>query len=515
MKVYSPVDLRQVGEVEETRPEDVEGIVQSCRDSQKVWVSIPNEQRAECLQRLTRQVAERSEEIAYTVHLETGKPRLEGLNTEVMASAASCQHAALWRKRFRDDRKVNQGRMGTMLRYLGRRSIVNYRPLGVIGVISPFNFPFSIPFTQTVTAVAAGNGVVLKPSSETPLTGMLISQLFQDAGFPEGLVSVVCGPGTGDALARSSVDKVVFTGSGEVGRKVMRSASDRLTPSIMELGGKDAMIVLRDADLDRASSAAAWGAFVNSGQVCVGIKRIYVQDDVMDDFLDMLVRKTKELKQGDGWQDADVSLGPMINEKAVKEMERQVHRALEQGGRILLGGNRNPDLPGHFFLPTIVTGLSQDADLIKEETFGPIVAILPFREEEEALKLANESPFALSGSIWTQDLREGRRLASLMRSGTVMVNNAIYTYGLPATPWGGRGESGFGRTHGEWGFLEMMETHHIHLDAGKMPRDFWWFPYDEEKGRSQMFFMRLFFLKDRKGLFKGLMDMRSIMKRRS
>ena len=514
MKIYSPVDLRMVGEVDETRPEDVQAIVDTCRDSQRTWDLVSKTEKTKCLQRLTRLVAERSEEIAHIVHLETGKPRLEGLNTEAMASAASCQHAAHWRKKFRDEKKIDQGSMSMMLRYLGRRSLISYRPLGVIGIISPFNFPFSIPFTQTVTAVAAGNGVVLKPSSETPMTGMLIDRLFQDAGFPSGLVRCVCGPGTGDALARSNVDKLVFTGSGDVGRKVMRSASDRLTPSIMELGGKDAMVIMRDADIDRASSAAVWGAFVNSGQVCVGIKRIYVDNEVMEEFLGMLVDKTEELKQGDGWNDSDVSLGPMINEKAIQEMERQVEKALQQGGRVLTGGKRNQDYPGHFFLPTIITGLNQDADLIKEETFGPVLAVLPFYDDDEAIKMANDSPFALSGSIWTRDLEKGRRLASLMRSGTIMVNNTIYTYGLPATPWGGNGESGFGRTHGEWGFLEMMETHHVHVDSGKMPRDFWWFPYNRNKERSQIFFMRLFFLNERKGLVKGLMEMRAIMKKR-
>jgi succinate-semialdehyde dehydrogenase/glutarate-semialdehyde dehydrogenase len=378
-------------------------------------------------------------------------------------------------------------------------------------VIAPFNFPFSIPFTQTVAAVAAGNAVILKPSKETPMTGELVASLFREAGFPSGLVRCICGPGTGDALARSSVDKIVFTGSTEVGRQVMQSASTRLTPVILELGGKDAMLVLEDADLERASSAAVWGAFVNSGQVCVGIKRIYVQENVMDEFLRLMKDKTLALKQGDGWSDSDVSLGPLINQRALEDMERQVQQAVLQGGIVVTGGERNPDLKGYFFRPTIVTGLDQKADLVQQETFGPIVTVLPFQTEEEALLDVNDSPFALSGSVWTRDMRRGRRLAESFRSGTAVVNNAVYTYGLPATPWGGRGKSGFGRTHGEWGFQEMMETHHVHLDSGRMRNDFWWFPYHKRKEEAQMFFMRFFFQKEWKGAINGLRELRSIL----
>jgi len=512
MKVFSPNDLREVGEISITSPEEVPLIIDSCRLAQKEWEMKSNSEKRKHLKKLLHLLVERSNDIAYTVYLETGKPRLEGLNTEVMASAASCQYCQDWLKGFRNLEHIHQGPMHILFRYLGRRSYIHYRPLGVVGIIAPFNFPFSIPFTQTVMAVTSGNGVILKPSKETSMTGELIAKLYREAGFPEGLVQSITGPGIGDALARSEVDKIIFTGSTDVGRKIIESASNRLTPVVLELGGKDAMVIREDADLDRASSAAVWGSFVNSGQVCVGVKRIYVHQKIEQDFLRMMIEKTHVLRQGDGWEDPEVSLGPMINERALREMERQVKKALEQGGRLMTGGSRNPDFKGYFFQPTIISVLNQEVDLIKEETFGPIVAISSYEDDEEVVKLVNDSDFALSGSIWTKNIEVGRKMAERFHCGTAVINNLLYTYGLPATPWGGKKESGYGRTHGSWGFQELMEPHHVHIDKGRWPKEFWWFPYNQEKQQAQLFFMDFFFRGQKKGLWKGIRNMRRIMK---
>lgn len=512
MKVFSPIDLREVGDVLVTSPEDVSKIIESCQIAQKEWNSINNKEKRKYLQKLQHILVERSNNIARTVYLETGKPRLEGLNTEVMASAASCQYCQIWLKKTSNRERIHQGPMHILFRYLGRRSYIQYRPLGIVGVIAPFNFPFSIPFTQAVMAITAGNGVIIKPSKETPMTGELIAELFHEAGFPEGLVQSITGPGCGEALARSAVDKIIFTGSAEVGRKIIESCSHRLTPVVLELGGKDAMLIREDADLERASSAAVWGSFVNSGQVCVGVKRIYVHEKIEQDFIRMMREKTQVLRQGDGWEDADISVGPMISEEALQKMEKQVQRALEEGGQLIIGGSRNLEFEGYFFQPTIISNLNQDAELIQEETFGPIVVISSYKNDEEAIHLVNNSDFALSGSIWTKDLDVGQKMAEQFTSGTTVVNNLIYTYGLPATPWGGKKESGYGRTHGIWGFQELMEPHHIHTDSGKWPKEFWWFPYNLEKQKAQTFFMELFFQGKKKGVWKGIRDMLRIMK---
>ncbi len=464
------------------------------------------------LQNLLSLMTERSEDLCTLIAKETGKPLVEAMNTDVMASLTTIDYCIGWLKRHPDEMEIHLGGFHTMMRYMGRRSYVRYRPLGVIGVIAPFNFPLAIPFSQTMMAVTAGNAVVTKPSANTPLTGHMIETLFRDAGFPTGLVRVVSGKGVGKTLAASAVDRIIFTGSTEAGRKVMASASQRLTPVTLELGGKDPMIVLEDADLERASSGALWGSFVNSGQVCVGVKRILVHKDVYSYFLDLLLHKTEMLKQGDGLEDPDVSMGAMIDDEAVTMMEEQVRRAVEQGGKVLAGGKRTPGLSGSFFMPTIITGLSTSSDLWKEETFGPVVMVAAFEDNVEAVRMANDSPFALSGSVWTKNTDKGKILASAIRSGTVVVNNCLYTYGLPSTPWGGRGESGFGRTHGQWGMMELMEPHHVHVDSGKFPRDIWWTPYDLNSLEANRTLMDALFHKKGIGKALALLSIRKYLK---
>ncbi len=477
---FSPISGEEMGNVPIHDAGSLEHVIRSCRRAQNEWVSTSRKRKVTMLTRLLQLMTDRSEEICATVSKETGKPLAEAMSNDLMASLGAVDYCMGWLKRHPDSLQIHQGGLETMMRYLGRKSYVSYRPLGVVGVIAPFNFPLAIPFSQTVMAVACGNGVVIKPSAHTPLSGQLVEELFQQAGFPEGLVKAVSGPGTGRALAASDVDRVVFTGSSEVGRKVMESAAQRLTPVTLELGGKDPMIVLEDADIERAASGALWGAFVNSGQVCVAVKRILLHKDVYSHFLDLLLHKMESLRQGDGLEDPSVSVGAMIDEDSVGEMEDQVRRAVEQGGRVLAGGSRPEGMEGSFFMPTVVADLPPGSDLWKEETFGPVVVVAPFEGDVDAVKLANDSPFALSASVWTKDLERGKRVASALRAGTVVVNNVLYTYGLPATPWGGRDESGFGRTHGQWGMMELMEPHHVHVDNGKFPRDLWWSPYDEE-----------------------------------
>lgn len=482
----SPITGEVLGEVPVHDPASLDHVIRSCRKAQFGWVSMPKRARVALLQGLMENMALRAEELSALVAKETGKTLTEAMNTDVTASLAAVEYCIGWLKRHPGEMEIDLSGFHTMMRYMGRRSYVRYRPLGVIGVIAPFNFPLAIPFSQTVMAVASGNAVVLKPSSKTPLSGHAIEDLFKDAGFPSGLVRAVSGRGIGKAITNSTVDRIVFTGSTDGGRRVMESASQRLTPVTLELGGKDPMVILEDADVERAASAALWGSFVNAGQVCVAIKRIIVHKDIYSHFLDLFSHKTEGLRIGNGLDDAEIDMGSMIDEAAVEEMERQVSRAKEQGGKVLTGGSRPRGLKGSFFSPTIVTGLSTDSDLWREETFGPIVLVTACESDVEAVRLANDSPFALSGSVWTKDLDRGRKVAAAMRSGTVIVNNAIYTYGLPSTPWGGNGESGFGRTHGQWGMMEMMEPHHVHVDSGKFPRDIWWTPYDQDSlGRNR------------------------------
>jgi len=476
----NPATLEVSGEVETTDPSEMERIVEQSRTVQREWDSRSRKEKLACLRALRMKLIDDADRIARTVHADTGKPRGECYSTEIVSSVAMTKYCEEALRRFRFVEKVDQGPMSLMCGFMRRRSYIEYKPYGVIGVISPYNFPLALAFTEVVAAVAAGNSVILKPSSDTPLTGHLIQDLFEESGFPEGLVCAVSGPGIGSAITSSSVDKIVFTGGTETGRTVMKDAADRLIPVILELGGKDAMLVMDDADIERCADGAVWASFVNSGQVCVSVKRIYVQRRVYDDFLDRFVSNVRALKQGNGWEDPDVSVGPMINERELERMESVCSEIREQGGRILTGGRRNPDLKGYFFEPTVVADLPHSAPIVGREVFGPIVCVFPFDTEDEGVELANDSGFALAGSVWTSDLKKGRRIASRLRSGTIDVNNAVYTYGLPATPWGGRGLSGIGTTHSEEGFRQLLYPHHVHIDRGNHRRDPWWMPYSKE-----------------------------------
>lgn len=510
---YSPVTLEDVGSVDMTPCEDVPIIVEESRTAQNGWSTVSKKDVVSLMRRLRFLIAEESEHIAKTVFDETGKTKTECYNTEVFVSVTMVKYCEQWLKHFKNTEKIDSRPLTGLLTFLGRSSYTEHAPLGTIGVISPYNYPFSIPFTETVMAVAAGNSVILKPSPDTPLCGHLIQELFERAGFPRGLVRAVSGPDVGEMLVASDIDKIIFTGGTRTGRAIMKSASERLTPLILELGGKDAMIVLDDADLDRAVDCGVWGSFVNSGQTCVCIKRIYVQRRIYDLFTERFTEKTRLLKQGDGWADPCVSVGAMINERAVEKMALLCDEATIEGGRILTGGKRNPDLEGFFFEPTVVVGIPPKSDFIRKEIFGPIVTITPFDSVDEAVDLANSTEFALGGSVWTSDIAKGKGIALRMKSGMVNLNTAAYTYGLPCFPWGGTDESGFGTTHGEAGFMELMRHRHIHVDRSRFERDPWWMPYDERSTAVQKEMCTDIFGKGKRG-FSALIHTLPLLKRR-
>jgi len=515
MHKYSPATLEFVGEVEATPPEEIPSIIQKAREAQAEWYALPLENREKTLRQVQKALADRTEEFVELVSLETGKPVMEALATDVM-NALSVGDFSLERMEhlFREG-KVEFGSISTMMRYMGRSSYLIPRPLGVVGIITPWNYPLALPYSQVMMALAAGNAVVLKPSSHTPLTALRMREMMVKAGLPDQLLHVIIGSGeeVGEALVSSDVDRLVFTGHPDVGRRIMTLAAQRLTPLTLELGGKDAFIVLKDADLRRAAKAACWGSFVNCGQTCVAVKRIYLHRSVEAKFTDLFLKEVQALKQGYDPEDPSLTLGPLISERAVQDMEAQVARALEQGAKVLTGGKRMPGHKGHFFEPTVIVGAAQSSDIVQKETFGPVVVLLTFGDEEEAVRLNNDSLYALNGSVWTSDLAKGRDMATKLKSGTITVNNVAYTYGLGATPWGGRGESGFGRTHGDAGFEEMIERQHVHLDHGKFPSEIWWPPYGEESMEAMRNFTMMAFIGDRSRMLQRLLKARRLMKR--
>jgi acyl-CoA reductase-like NAD-dependent aldehyde dehydrogenase len=462
-----------IGRFEVTAPGEVPRMMEHARRAQREWAQVPVSERARRLERLAEIFQNRRSEIAEVVTHENGKPLAEALFSDVLVSLDSIRWHARHAERMLAGERV--GHHNPIFK--GKKGGLEYEPCGVVAIISPWNYPIAIPVTAAAAAVVAGNAVIVKPSELVPWCGSLLGELFDQAEFPVDVVQVIEGPGAlGQALIEAAPDKVVFTGSAASGRKVAEACARRLIPSVLELGGKDAMIVLSDADLDVASSGAVWGSFTNCGQACLSVERIYVEPGALERFTGLCVEKTKKLRLGPG-MDPDTDIGPMIRPQQMERLERQLEDAVSRGARILAGGKRRADCGPLFFEPTVVTGVDSSMLLAREETFGPVLAIQAVANAEEAVRLANESAFGLGASVWTRDRGRGEAIARRLRCGSVMINDVLSCYGITEAPHGGRGESGWGRTHSRLGLLEMVQVKYVDSDVfprGKKP---WWFPY--------------------------------------
>ncbi|HEX8335840.1 MAG TPA: aldehyde dehydrogenase family protein [Pyrinomonadaceae bacterium] len=470
---YDPATAEEVGRVPLRSAEEVGAAVARARAAQKGWGARSFRERAEVVMRARAVALEEMDAIAGLIARESGKPAAEALAMEIVPALDLMQFFARKSERMLRPEKIDIG----LYRFMGRTSVVEYRPLGVVGIISPWNFPWATPLGEVVMALMAGNSVVLKPSELTPLVGLKVGEVFARAGLPEGVLEIVTGDGsTGAALVEAGVDKVMFTGSVTTGRRVAEAAARRLLPVVLELGGKDPMIVFEDADLAAASEAAVWGAFANSGQACASVERCYVHERVAEEFTRRVVEKARALRQEPG---VACDLGAMSSERQFRTVEEHVKEAVERGARVLAGGGhaRGCSERGWFHEPTVLADVDHSMAVMREETFGPVLPLMTFRDEAEAVRLANDSPFGLTASVWTRDIRRGRRVASLIEAGTVMVNEVLYTHGIAQTPWGGVKQSGLGRTHGRLGLLEMVAPHHVHVNRLASMQDVWWFAY--------------------------------------
>ena len=428
------------------------------------------------LRKLRDAIFERRDDIAEIVTRETGKPRAEAILAEVLLALDTANFLARQAPRWLRPERVPHHNIALK----AKSGWLEFEPHGVVAIISPWNFPFAIPMTELIPALVAGNSVLLKPSELTPATGALVGELIDRAGFPKGLLQILQGGGeVGAAIIEAGPAKVFFTGSVATGRRIAEACASKLIPSVLELGGKDAMIVLADADLDVTSSAAVWGGFTNCGQACLSVERIYVEQSVAERFTQLCVEKTRKLRLGSP-ADPESDVGPMIRERELEKVEQQLRDAEQRGARILTGGNRRPDLGPNFLEPAVVINVDHSMQLMREETFGPVLAIRSVASVDEAIALANDSPFGLSASIWTGNARRGRELASRIRAGSVMINDVASYYGISDAPHGGPGWSGWGRTHSRLGLLEMVQVKYVDVD--RLPRFAkpWWYGYSED-----------------------------------
>jgi succinate-semialdehyde dehydrogenase/glutarate-semialdehyde dehydrogenase len=461
----NPLTGAEIGDVPVMGVEEVRGLVEAARAAQGEWTRRSFKDQARALERLRRSMVERADEIAGVIREETGKVQGEAL-AEVVIACDQLKYVADSAPR------VLLGREAATAWFTHRRGRVHYIPYGVIGAITPWNFPLSISMGVATTAIAAGNGVVLKPSEYTQLTGGLVGALVAEATGLDDLVTVATGDGrTGAALLQSGIDKIAFTGSARTGRVVMAAAAESLTPVVLELGGKDAMIVCEDADIERAARGAVWGAFYNCGQVCQSIERAYVLEPAYDRFVQAVVAEARRVRTSD---EPEAMIGSMIAPFQIEKVERHVRDAQERGARVLLGG-RAIEGPGHFYQPTVVVDVDHDMEVMKEETFGPVLPVMKVASEEEAIRLANDSEFGLDASVWSRDRKRARRIASRLDVGTVLINDHLINYVMADLPFGGTRASGFGRVHGVEGLREFVRPKSWVEDRLALAREPHWF----------------------------------------
>src|SRR5437868_9292666 len=471
LAVYGPGSGKLVGEVRVSTAAQVREATAAAHAAQKEWARKSFAERAAALRRFQQLVLDRADEIADLLVRENGKTLNEALFMEVLPVADLTWYFARKAERLLRDEKL------PLHMFPHKKSYLRFYPRGVIGIISPWNYPFSIPAGDTVMALLAGNGVVLKPSEFTPLIAEKLRSLLEEAGVPRGLVQVVHGRGdVGAALIQSGVNMIVFTGSVATGRKVNVAAAEQMIPCVLELGGKDPAIVLDDADLETTARKVAWGAFANSGQTCASVERVYVHESVAKPFTDRVVGIARGLRQGEPNRH-DVDVGAMTTQMQVDIVRRRREDAKARGAKVLAGGEIKVTLDGaRFVQPTVLTDVTQDVAIGRDETFGPMPPILTFRTEEEAVRLANDSPYGLSAYVFTRDRERADRVANQLLAGTVMHNDALYTHAAPETPWGGVKASGLGRVHGKHGLRDLSEVRHVNLERFNFPA-FWYYPY--------------------------------------
>lgn len=484
---YAPATGERLGEVPIRTAEEVRAAVARARVAQEGWALLPIDERCARILAFRDTIVDHAEGVIDLLVRECGKPRAEALTHEVLVVADLATYYAKRASKILAPREIDLH----LLKH--RRSYVHYAPRGVIGVISPWNFPFLIPVADSIAALLAGNAVIVKPSEVTPLVAVEAKRLWDLAGLPGDVFQVMTGDGrTGAALVEAGADKIVFTGAVATGRKIAAACGERLIPCTMELGGKAPAVVCADADLERTARAIVFGGFANSGQVCVSVERVYAHESIYESLVERVVQLTGELRQGDPATE-EVDVGAMIFPRQIDVATKLIADAVEKGAKVKIGGERRAG-PGQFFPPTVLAGCTQEMAVMRDEIFGPIVPIMRVVSDDEAIRLANDSRLGLMGYVFTRDREKGRRLAERVRAGTVMVNDVLTAYAAPEAPFGGVRDSGFGRVHGEEGLREMCELRHV--NEGRIAlgaRDPLWFPYTDRAYRTFVKGMRLLF----------------------
>lgn len=451
------------------------------------WAATSFADRRRILDRVRALLVDEGDAMASLVAREQGKPVAEAHLAEILASLDHLKYLAASAEETLSPKEIEPA-----VFLIGhKRARTEFRPVGPVLVITPWNYPFSIPMIGIATALMAGNTVVMKPAPATTLIGLAIGDLFTRAGLPPGALNVTA---CDDQVAASLVEdarfrKILFTGSVATGRRIMGAAAAQGTPVTLELGGKDPAVVCKDADLERAAAGIVWAAFLNAGQTCASVERVYVEEAIADAFIAKVIEKTRAITMGDPLDDR-TDMGPLTMERQRSVVESHVEDARARGARIETGGQRGQG-PGYFYAPTVLTNVDHSMAIMREETFGPVLPIMRVKSIDEAIRLANDSPYGLTASGWTTSEEKAMRLERELRAGVVTINDHVYTFGEPTSPWGGIKASGIGRTHGAPGLLDMSEPVYVARDMSR-GGEVWWYPYGPEFRRMMAGALRSF-----------------------
>ncbi len=502
--VRNPATDEVLGEVKSYSFEEGVDAIKRARAAQRRWASKSLDERVSIVKKFQYALVDRAEEVCELIARENGKPLMEAMETEVMPivdlTAYFCKRAP---KILADDPIPMH-----LVKY--RKSYINYRPYGVLLCISPWNFPFTIPTGEIIMALIAGNAVVHKPASITPLIALKCRELFDDAGLDADLYQVLPMAGsTAFKLISQDVNYVNFTGSTDVGQMVAAECGRLLIPCSMELGGKDPAIVCEDADIDHAVGSLVWGAFANAGQVCASVERAYVHESIYDEVVKKVVERVSKLKVGNPIEDG-VSMGPMTDPGQLKVVINQMEEAKKAGAKFLTGGYKIEG-PGQFFAPTVIVDVDDSFECVREETFGPTLPIMKYRTEDEAIRRANDSKFGLNAYVFSTNKFKAKRIAEQLEAGTVMVNEVLLTHGLPETPWGGVKTSGVGRVHSDEGLRGLCIPYHINYDLVRQPA--WspfWQPYTHKMYHGMVATIKAMWGRGLGGKIEGVKDLFNI-----
>jgi acyl-CoA reductase-like NAD-dependent aldehyde dehydrogenase len=475
---YNPATEQEIATVSALDSDGAMGAVEAAKEAFPSWAATPVAERQKIISRWLEIMLDERDELARLVSAEGGKPVNEARLVDVFPGLETLSFYSKKLSKLLAFKPVKP----YQLLFAHWKAGYRFDPLGVMAIITPWNYPVGIPMAEIVPAVGAGNTVVFKPASATVLTGLMLGDMARRAGFPPGVVNTVALPGsaTDVVLDHSDVVKVLFTGSVEVGRHVARRCAERLVPAQLELGGKDAAVVAADANLERTARGVVWGAFLNSGQTCASIERLYVERPIYDRLLRRIVELTSELKIGDPSL-PDTDMGPLTTKGQLDIVARQVEEALSAGAKALTGGVQ-PDGPGFFYPPTILVDVDDEMSVIREETFGPLLPVIPVDSIDEAVSRANRSNFGLTASGWTRSRVTAARLQRELEAGVVTINDHAVAFGEQTGTWGGVRESGIGRAHGEFGMAEMVNVKYVMRDPGTDKAMPWYYPYDEDFG---------------------------------